>query len=269
MPYQEIPFVNMGILVGQSKTGPRGEQLTIDSIYNQLPSSEYLYHRFVFYNKTLIEQATNNGLYNMFIPIEKGGLGCLPFDFNAVKTTLFQRQLATYNENLMKQYLKLGKFHKGTPKFLTPTLEPLHRAKLPASLNKHFQILKGEEKSILRPKESYYGEFFDTMETIDPSARCSIYRYPNLNKFREFKPKVLVNNFKVFNRKYRVVQSSIEPTPIYNPTTRSLALFEVGLDIAAKNHSRDLHSRYLVLQLMAKRLNLSLSDLKVSRAPMS
>jgi hypothetical protein len=79
--FEEIPYLNVGLLTGQSKS-------TMRDVHRNLPLAEVYrivvggasdkpraHKRFIHYNKVAIAKMTADGLYNLFIPVHLGGLG--------------------------------------------------------------------------------------------------------------------------------------------------------------------------------------------------
>jgi len=112
---REITYLNVGLLIGQSKSGILGEKLPTWDLYNKVLrgcyNKTYTHNRFLYYHSDSIAQITKNGNYNLFLPKVLGGLG---FERSSpdipVRITAFQRQLATYFHN------------KVTSAYLTPTV---------------------------------------------------------------------------------------------------------------------------------------------------
>jgi hypothetical protein len=100
--FKRIGFLNTGLLTSQSKvTGRDNAKLApIWDYYNEIvgdsnqPSRTH--RRFIHYNRSKIEQCTNFGNYNLFLPFERGGLGFIPSV--PVAYTSFQRRFARYLE---------------------------------------------------------------------------------------------------------------------------------------------------------------------------
>jgi len=101
---RETTFLNVGLLIGQSKSGIVGEKLPTWDLYNKVTSGAYnkvqAHNRFLYYHKDSIAQISKNGNYNLFLPKILGGLGFVrPSPEIPVEITAFQRQLATYFHN--------------------------------------------------------------------------------------------------------------------------------------------------------------------------
>lgn len=103
--FTKLTYLNTGLLTGQAKVTGRekAKAAPIWDHYNEVvPNAvniERAHLRFVHYHKAEIVKYTMNGLLNLFIPIELGGLGfkqVVPFYL-----TKFQRQLA---RSLKEQY---------------------------------------------------------------------------------------------------------------------------------------------------------------------
>lgn len=108
----ELNYLNVGLLTGQAYKTGRGnvKTLPIWDHYNKVvPKAKNplrAHRRFIHYHLPMIKRITGNGLYNLFVPHERGGLG-----FKAVgpvKLTSFQRRLASYLEDEYLENLKKG-----------------------------------------------------------------------------------------------------------------------------------------------------------------
>ncbi|APG77206.1 RNA-dependent RNA polymerase [Hubei narna-like virus 9] len=100
----EITYLNVGLLIGQSKSGILGEKLPTWDLYNKVTVGSYnkvdSHNRFFYYHKDSIAQISKNGNYNLFLPKLLGGLGFIrPDPAIPVKITRFQAQLGTYFHN--------------------------------------------------------------------------------------------------------------------------------------------------------------------------
>jgi len=104
----ETTYLNVGLLIGQSKSGIVGEKLPTWDLYNKVLkgcyNKLYTHNRFLYYHKDSIAQISKKGNYNLFLPKVLGGLGFIrPSPDVLVKITSFQRQLATYFHNKVTQ----------------------------------------------------------------------------------------------------------------------------------------------------------------------
>lgn len=109
--FQQIKFVNCGLLTGQSKSGgsvsDRSEQ-SLTSIYNELieasPNPVRTHKRFLFYYREVVNSHTKFGgmTMNLFADINYGGLG---FKNELIKPnfTDTQRLMGALNERTIKQ----------------------------------------------------------------------------------------------------------------------------------------------------------------------
>jgi hypothetical protein len=75
---EKVPFLNLSLLIPEDLSNLKSIK-TIDSRWNELvqgsQNPERLYNRFKTYNIDLIKNVTKNGVYNLNIPQELGGLG--------------------------------------------------------------------------------------------------------------------------------------------------------------------------------------------------
>jgi len=104
----ETTYLNVGLLIGQSKSGVVGEKLPTWDLYNKVLkgcyNKLYTHNRFLYYHSDSIAQISKKGNYNLFLPKVLGGLGFIrPSPDVPVKITSFQRQLATYFHNKVTQ----------------------------------------------------------------------------------------------------------------------------------------------------------------------
>jgi len=104
----ETTYLNVGLLIGQSKSGVVGEKLPTWDLYNKVLKGAYnklyTHNRFLYYHHDSIAQISKKGNYNLFLPKVLGGLGFIRPSLDVpVKITSFQRQLATYFHNKVTQ----------------------------------------------------------------------------------------------------------------------------------------------------------------------
>jgi len=100
----EITYLNVGLLIGQSKSGVVGEKLPIWDLYNKVLKGSYnsldTHKRFLYFHKRSIAQITRKGFYNLFLPRILGGLGFIRVSETIpVTLTRWQRQLGLYFHN--------------------------------------------------------------------------------------------------------------------------------------------------------------------------
>jgi len=100
----EITYLNVGLLIGQSKSGTMGENLPIWDLYNKVLKGSYnkldTHKRFLYFHKDSIAKVSKCGNFNLFLPRVLGGLGFIrPDPALPVRITRFQSQLGTYFHN--------------------------------------------------------------------------------------------------------------------------------------------------------------------------
>jgi len=99
----EVTYLNVGLLIGQSKSGGFKEELPIWDLYNKVMGGAYnkveAHKRFLYYHKDKLALASRKGEFNYFFPKVLGGLGLILHPDIATKHTRFQNQLATYLHN--------------------------------------------------------------------------------------------------------------------------------------------------------------------------
>jgi len=101
---RETTYLNVGLLIGQSKSGVVGEKLPVWDLYNKVlkgsNNKTVAHNRFLFYHKDSIAQVSKRGNYNLFLPKLLGGLGFVRYSTDIpVRLTRFQLQLALYFHN--------------------------------------------------------------------------------------------------------------------------------------------------------------------------
>jgi hypothetical protein len=100
--FSNITYLNVGLLIGQSKNGPRSseENIPLSDWYNTImmgsTSKQYIHNSFLHYHSDRVKEATNSGDFNLFIPKLLGGLGCFHYDEIPLFITPFQNNLATF-----------------------------------------------------------------------------------------------------------------------------------------------------------------------------
>jgi len=108
----EITYLNVGLLIGQSKSGSMGENLPVWDLYNKVLKGSYnkldTHKRFLYFHKDSIAMVSKCGNYNLFLPRVLGGLGFIrPDPVIPVQITRFQSQLGTYFHNkIISMYKK-------------------------------------------------------------------------------------------------------------------------------------------------------------------
>jgi hypothetical protein len=112
--FKQIGFLNTGLLTGQSKvTGRQNAKLApIWALYNETVHSsaqpQRTHRRFLHYHKEAIARFTGRGEYNLFLPVERGGLGFMPPLGLKFKLTSFQRRYAGFMESYYRDQLEAG-----------------------------------------------------------------------------------------------------------------------------------------------------------------
>lgn len=127
---EEIPYLNAGLLTGQSKlTGRLSDRLMpIWDYYNTVidgaNDKNRAHKRFLHYHKENIRSLTKDGNYSLFVDPLLGGLG-FKFhpDLEGVYLTPFQKRFAYYLRSLLKQPFE-GEF-----KDLSPFRGLIHKTK--------------------------------------------------------------------------------------------------------------------------------------------
>lgn len=118
--FEEIPFMNVGLLIGQTKLQGKAKKKTIGSRagaesmplngqYNAVMEGARdpirAHNRFVHYHRERIQQETRGGYYNLFLPPCLYGLGFV--NHAVVDTSVYtftQRKLAGYKMSLISSY---------------------------------------------------------------------------------------------------------------------------------------------------------------------
>jgi hypothetical protein len=79
--FRKIEWVNLGLLVGQTKLGKVSNHAPLGDYYNLILSSvpedrkQVVHAKFMFYHAQRISRQTDHGKLNLFLPCELGGLG--------------------------------------------------------------------------------------------------------------------------------------------------------------------------------------------------
>jgi len=100
----ENTYLNVGLLIGQSKSGIIGETLPVWDLYNKVLAGASnkldVHKRFLYYHKNTLSDVSHRGFYNFFLPKILGGLGFVrPVPEVPVLITQKQRQLALFLHN--------------------------------------------------------------------------------------------------------------------------------------------------------------------------
>lgn len=118
--FEEVPFMNVGLLIGQSKLNGQGRKQTLgmrEGAMNMPMYGQYnlviagacdpvrAHNRFIHYHISRVRHETNHGYYNLFLPPSLYGLGFVNY---AVASTMVytktQRKLAGYKMSLISSY---------------------------------------------------------------------------------------------------------------------------------------------------------------------
>jgi hypothetical protein len=108
MLIEEIGYLNLGLLINQSKSGILKKEKPVWDNYNKLTSKCFspsqTHNNFLFYNTNLIKKITKNGNYNLFLPKLLGGLGFIKPEGVKVNLTHFQTQFASFLHNYNEEF---------------------------------------------------------------------------------------------------------------------------------------------------------------------
>jgi hypothetical protein len=105
--FKEVHFLNVGLLTGQSKISGRTGVRTLPlwDFYNMsvpmAANPERAHKRFLYYHKNKIDEISEQGKYNLFVPRERGGIGFDPSIYlklrePGTRVTKFQQQFGGY-----------------------------------------------------------------------------------------------------------------------------------------------------------------------------
>jgi len=94
----EYGYLNVGLLTGQAKHGKMKEKLPLWDIYNKVmhlaSDKVYAHSKFLHYHRSLVQQLSKQGNFQLFFPRELGGLGFDLYPGIVSDVTRFQFQLA-------------------------------------------------------------------------------------------------------------------------------------------------------------------------------
>jgi hypothetical protein len=113
----EQTYLNVGLLIGQSKSGTTGDVLPVWDLYNKVllgaNDKIHAHNRFLYYHKNTLSDVSKRGFYNFFLPKILGGLGMMRLHSDiAVEITSRQRQLATFLHNQITEIMEVPKIGK-------------------------------------------------------------------------------------------------------------------------------------------------------------
>lgn len=113
----EQTYLNVGLLIGQSKSGTVGDVLPVWDLYNKVllgaNNKIHAHNRFLHYHKNTLSDVSKRGFYNFFLPKIIGGLGMQRMHPDiAVEITSRQRQLATFLHNQITEIIEVPKIGK-------------------------------------------------------------------------------------------------------------------------------------------------------------
>jgi hypothetical protein len=104
---QRIPWLNVGLLTGQSKLGKIDDITPIWDYYNFVlwgaQNKQRIHKRFLHYHSKWVKALTFNGYFNIFFDRRLGGLGFDHYDEIPLITTRSQRSFGGYLYSYQKQ----------------------------------------------------------------------------------------------------------------------------------------------------------------------
>jgi len=107
--FTEITYLNIGQLIGQSKSGALQESKPIWQIYNEVIAGAHskvdASNRYLHYNRVDLQRASNKGLYNYFLPKALGGVGLHRPSGLIVNLTGFQVKVANFMHSKFQRML--------------------------------------------------------------------------------------------------------------------------------------------------------------------
>jgi hypothetical protein len=133
--FKRLGYLNTGLLTGQSKLTGRdaATKAPVWALYNEVIPSAVdplrAHRRFIHYNRSLIEEATNKE-FNIFLPVSRGGLGFIRMPSQSNKITSFQQRWASFLEKEVRQAISKNElprsFGLGLIQERAPFTEPLN-----------------------------------------------------------------------------------------------------------------------------------------------
>jgi hypothetical protein len=118
--FLKLDYFNVGLLIAQSKgrlADPR-RKLSLLELYKCSVgcalNKPQAHVRFMHYNKMQLDEATDRGKFNCFLPIQYGGLGFPVYDElkTEIYVTNFQRRFASFLEKRTNEQLEQGIYPK-------------------------------------------------------------------------------------------------------------------------------------------------------------
>jgi hypothetical protein len=193
--FLKLDYYNVGLLMAQSKgrlADPR-RKLSLVELYASSVgcaiNKPQAHLRFLHYNKEQLNLATERGKYNMFLPIQFGGLGFPVYD--EIKATIyitkFQRRFAAFLLNRTNECLSLGiypkKYFSALLTDTTPLASVIRRHGFPKMM---LSVNQGEVgwKRYVQPTATTMGPLSAVQEiSLDPTSE---YRHPARSLLKEF-----------------------------------------------------------------------------------
>jgi hypothetical protein len=193
--FLKLEYFNVGLLIAQSKgrlADPR-RKLSLVELYAQSVGCSInklqAHLRFLHYNKEQINQATDRGKYNMFLPIQYGGLGFPVYEEikNTIYITKFQRQFATFLLKRTNESLSEGiypkKYFSALLTDTTPLASIIRRHGFPRMMLSINQSQVGWKRYV-QPTAKTMGPLSAVQEiSLDPTSE---YRLPSRSLLKEF-----------------------------------------------------------------------------------
>jgi hypothetical protein len=230
--FTELGFYNTGLLLGQSKiTGRTGvRQAPLWDYYNEVVLGALdpcrATKRFIHYNRSKIDELTCKGLYNLFLPFERGGLGFnVPREFTRWDGSKLisdrQRRFAAFLES---EFLSDPSFHKKVS-LVTDTRRVIHEYERGEPQLEISSTVGPHARGLLDVRENCPVALPPLAEVLDPDRPELKVRYYSSSLIRRFKAGTFgrVANHRIFSWPYKVMERSLyrpsgeDPSGILNP----------------------------------------------------
>ncbi len=189
--FHEINYLNVGLLVGNSKLQSKRKQISpIWDNYNTVVSGavdKFRAHcRFMFYNRESINDLTDKGKYSPFIHQAYGGLGFKLFDEvkSHVYFTHFQKKFGSYLRMLSLQEFK-GEFMKFKP--FRGLVQPVS-VKRPMFQEYHYGVYKPIER--FTPLNVNESSVLDMDQQLESAKLSTVFGSDNVMTIRPIDKKL-------------------------------------------------------------------------------
>lgn len=239
--FSQISYLNTGLLTGQSKLSERSalDMLPIGDWYNKVLSNcvnqRVAHNLFLFYHQERIAKLTFNGMLNLFISKQLGGMGFINYANIDVKYTDFQLKMASFLHD------KLNNFYGNRRQLnnlycmkmvssMVPELILQSNKKFKTMLYHNEHVLTEEERSLiskfeidqLNPSTEFllwnHVGLWEDLSELDCDVLVPKYNYNLIRSVHE-SDSIPINKNLDLSKEYKILLVPKQTEYLYNPNT--------------------------------------------------